>query len=402
MLDRFEGKNVLLLQGPIGPFFRRLARDLEARGCRVTKVALNAGDALYYLGTGHVPYRGSFEKWPAFVERLIREREIDTVFALGDMRPYHRALRPVFEEAGVESYFFEEGYLRPDFITLEAGGVNGNSPMPREIEPYLEADLAPIEDVSAPSRAFAKSGWLTAAYYTAFNFLCFLYPRYRHYRDSNVFKHAFSWVRGAFRKIVYARRESHLLPLFEGELSKKYFFVPLQVWNDFQWKHSKINSIEEFVERVLQSFARHADEDHKLVIKHHPADRAYRDYSGLIAAKVAEHGLGGRVFYVFDLHLPTLLRNALGTVVLNSTVGLSSVHHATPVKALGRAVYRVSPITFEGRLRDFWTAGIEFDYEIYLKFRGWMEHHNQFNGNFYARIPGTDYATGVRWDRAEE
>ena len=45
MLDRFAGSNVLLLQGPIGLFFRRLARDLTAQGAHVTKVAFNAGDA---------------------------------------------------------------------------------------------------------------------------------------------------------------------------------------------------------------------------------------------------------------------------------------------------------------------------------------------------------------------
>ena len=41
-------RRVLLLQGPIGPFFRRLARFLEQHGTDVFKINFNAGDALFY------------------------------------------------------------------------------------------------------------------------------------------------------------------------------------------------------------------------------------------------------------------------------------------------------------------------------------------------------------------
>ncbi len=399
MLSRFENKNILLLQGPLGPFFRRFAQDLEASGARVTKIALNAGDALYYLGTRYVPYRGSFEDWPAFVEALVKKKKIDTVFALGDMRPYHRAAMPAIKEAGAEIYFFEEGYLRPDFITLEQDGVNGNSTMSRDPDFYTRANLSPIPDVKATDGAFSKSAWLTSYYYTAYNFLSFCYPRYEHYRDSNVFKHAFSWVRSGYRKLLYEPREAHLLSLVETELKKKYFFLPLQVWNDFQWKHSSFENIEQLVEHVTASFAKHADEGHKLVIKHHPADRAYRNYTRLIDSLVKKYNLANRVLYVFDLHLPTLLKNAIGTVVLNSTVGLSSIHHKTPVKVLGNAVYDIPPLTFSGELDDFWNAKTEVDYELYLRVRGWLEHNNQFNGNFYHLISDEGHATGIRWSR---
>ena len=50
--------NVLLLQGPFGPFFRRLARDMEADGVTVHKVNFNAGDALFFRHPNAVSYRG--------------------------------------------------------------------------------------------------------------------------------------------------------------------------------------------------------------------------------------------------------------------------------------------------------------------------------------------------------
>ena len=40
----FCGKRVLLLQGPVGPFFSNLAHDLRHAGAEVLKVNFNAGD----------------------------------------------------------------------------------------------------------------------------------------------------------------------------------------------------------------------------------------------------------------------------------------------------------------------------------------------------------------------
>jgi capsular polysaccharide export protein len=42
---------------------------------------------------------------------------------------------------------------------------------------------------------------------------------------------------------------------------------------------------------------------------------------------------------VHDLHLPTLLAHASGTVVINSTVGPSALHHKVPSKTTGSAFY---------------------------------------------------------------
>lgn len=397
MLDRFRNSNVLLLQGPIGPFFRRLARDLTALGANVTKVAFNAGDALFYLGTGYVPYRGSLDDWPAFVDQLIEERQIDTALLLGDLRPYHVAAKQVLERRGVAVFVFEEGYLRPNYITLEPDGVNGNSRMSKDASFYLEADCDPAGDEEPVDHTFAKSALLTAYYYVAFNFLFFRYPHYRHYRDANVVKHALSWVRSGVRKLKYQRAEAGLLERIESELTGRYFFVPLQVWNDFQWQHSPFDDIDALLEHIFGSFAAHADPQHSLVVKHHIADRGYRDYAKLIREKAERLRIGDRVIYVHDLHLPTLLKHARGTVVMNSTVGLSSLHHGTPIKVLGDAIYDVPPLSFGGSLDEFWQQAGELDRELYRKFRGWLEQHNQFNGNFYGRLPDTGYETGVRW-----
>jgi len=94
-LDRFAGRNVLLLQGPMGPFFQRLARDLSYVGAKVVKVNFNGGDWLFYRDH-HVMFTGQLEEWPGFLERLLEELEIEIVSLYGDCRPVHL---PVFELA---------------------------------------------------------------------------------------------------------------------------------------------------------------------------------------------------------------------------------------------------------------------------------------------------------------
>ena len=55
-------RRVLLLQGPIGPFFKNLSEDLVKAGASVLKINFNGGDWFYYP-TKSVNYRGSLDEW---------------------------------------------------------------------------------------------------------------------------------------------------------------------------------------------------------------------------------------------------------------------------------------------------------------------------------------------------
>lgn len=49
--------------------------------------------------------------------------------------------------------------------------------------------------------------------------------------------------------------------------------VPLQVSEDFQIReHSDFDSIEQMIENIVSSFAKHASEEDVLLFKHHPMD----------------------------------------------------------------------------------------------------------------------------------
>ncbi|UJR86888.1 hypothetical protein [Sandaracinus amylolyticus] len=397
--DELTCKSALLLQGPSGPFMSRFAEELRAAGIRTTKVNLYAGDTLFYRGPDVVSFRGTPEEWPAFVARLMEEREVDAIFLFGDCRAYHVRAIAAARARGAAVWVFEEGYLRPEWITLERDGVNGHSRLPRDPDVYRRAALPQPPPSRPVEGSFSASAWystLSALAYTHFNRG---FPHYEHHRPFNAYYHAFAWVRGAVRKQWYLRRETPLLSRLEGELTGRFFLVALQVHNDSQLGHSKYRDIPEFIREVIATFAEHGDPAHVLVIKHHPMDRPFREYGGLVEQLAREHGIHERVWYIHDLNLPTLLRHARGTVTINSTTALQSLHHGTPVKALGTAVYDMPGLTHQGDLASFFRDPDTFDRALHEQFRRWLLWHNQHNGSFYRRADEELAGTGVRWRR---
>ena len=64
---------VLLLQGPMGPFFRRLGRAMASARAEVHKINFNPADVLFYPGPNAVAYRGPLDDWPAFLRAFLAE-----------------------------------------------------------------------------------------------------------------------------------------------------------------------------------------------------------------------------------------------------------------------------------------------------------------------------------------
>lgn len=402
MLADLGVKSALLLQGPAGPFMRRFAEDLHAEGARVTKVNFHAGDVLFFPGPETVAYRGHRSEWSGFVTDLMRARAIDALFVFGDCRPLHRLAIAAARELGVAVYAFEEGYLRPEWFTLEAHGVNGNSRMSRDPDFYRALDLPELPDPEPVGQRFHLMSWYSTFNALAYTLLNQGFPHYEHHRNLNSWYQMFVWLRNVARKRIYEARERDIFPRLTEELAGRFFFVPLQVHCDSQLRHSPYDDLMDFVREVAETFAEHADPADSIVFKHHPMDRAYRDYSDYFTALADELGLGQRLVYCHDLHLPSLLKVAKGTVTINSTVGLSSIHHGTPVKVMGTAVYDMPGLTSQRSLEEFFFAEAEEpDPELYRAFRRYLLHVNQVNGSFYKRLPGRVEGVGAVWPRLD-
>lgn len=397
-ISAFAGRRVLLLQGPLGPFFRRLAQDLRAAGAEVHKIDFNGGDLLF-SPAGALAYRGTLDDWPAFFRRFLDAYLIDTVLLFGDCRPMHVAAHRIAASRGIEIGVFEEGYVRPNYITLERFGVNGHSPIPRSSDFYRTTARQEIPAaLEVPPPFWHAAAW-AVLYYLAAALLRPLFPHYRHHRPLSLLE-AWPWLRSGWRKLACRFRERGAQQELASAWSGRYFLVPLQVHNDAQVHvHSDFDSVEAFIEHVIVSFARHAAADVLLVIKHHPMDRGYHDWTKLIAELAGRHGLAGRVRYLHDQHLPTLLEHAQGVVVLNSTVGLSALHHGRPLKVCGAALYDMEGLTWQGRLDAFWRQAGEMrvDRELYERFSDYLVKTTQLNGSFYRRLAIPGSSAGLVW-----
>jgi len=352
--------NVLLLQGPIGPFFSRLASELTERGFNVWKVNLNGGDRLFYNKDQSIDYSGNLKDWDSYLDRLVVNKSIGRIYLYGDCRAYHRIARKIAKRRGIRVFVFEEGYIRPNYITLEEHGVNGHSPMlHRKLEfsdlPEASSEDSEVNENVLPKKTFNRSAFYSIAYYIACQLGRKRFSEYQHHRSMKAISEGARWIRSGIRKVRFQRSEKDILQEVIAEYDNNYFVCPLQVHCDMQVVvHSKYNSIEHFIGDVLTSFARHAASNKAIVFKHHPMDRAYKDYTVLFENLVGELGLQGRVFYVHDVCLPTLLKHAEGTVLINSTVGMSSLFHGTPVKTMGKAIYDRAGLTAQRSLESFW------------------------------------------------
>ena len=398
-IDSFSGKHILLLQGPLGPFFRRLSRDLVASGARVSKVNFNGGDWLFYP-TGAIQFKGRMEDWPPFLARLLAELKIDVILIFGDCRPIHQCVREQAERLGVELGVFEEGYVRPDYITLEGGGINAYSTLPRAKNFYLTYPVKESSESLKVGSVFWHAALWAVLYYLTSSILKATFPHYRHHRRLAVCE-LLPWARGFWRKCFYRIKERHMQHRLQTECSGRFFLVPLQVYYDSQIRvHSNYPCIESFIHEVVSSFAKNADPDVFLVIKHHPMDRAYRDYAQLCESLSEGYGLQGRLLYVHDLQLPNVFPHARGVIVVNSTVGLSALLHDVPVKVCGRAIYDIPNITYSGRLKDFWREAPfhKPNPTALLGFRLYLIEHTQLNGSVYKRLPIEGSRAGVMWN----
>jgi capsular polysaccharide export protein len=96
--------------------------------------------------------------------------------------------------------------------------------------------------------------------------------------------------------------------------------------------------------------------------------------------------------------LPTLLNKSQGVVVVNSTTGLSAIHHNRPLKTLGRALFDMPGLTFQGSLDRFWQEKTQPDPELFRAFRRVVLDRAQVNGSFFTDT-GMELAVGGALER---
>lgn len=381
-----DERNILLLQGLMGPLFRRVGQALRREGYRVHKVNFNGGDRLFWRLPGGIDYRGSLDDWPEALARLIVELGITDVMLFGDGRAIHRQAVEVCRDLHIPVHVFEEGYIRPDWVTLELGGVNGHSTLPRDPAWYRAeaAVLPPMPEHRQVPSSFRRRALEAVAYNVADVFSRWRFPHWANHRPWHPLVEAAGWIRRLRRRKQAATRSAMLIEtLAKG--GDPYVLFPLQLDSDAQIRlHSSFAGVADALRMVIRSFAAHAPRPLRLVVKEHPLDNGVRDWRSETAALADLHGVADRVDYLESGDMVPVAKAAKGMVTINSTSGTLALMQGVPVKALGHAVYDIDGITFQGSLDDFWLDPGGLDAATFAAFRRVLVDRCLVAGGFFS------------------
>ena len=390
-------RNILLLQGLMGPLFRRIGQALRRDGYGVYKVNFNGGDRLFWRLPNGINYRGSLEDWPAELARLTQLHAITDVVLFGDCRPMHALAIPVCRDLHIPVHVFEEGYIRPDWVTLELGGVNGHSALPRDPAWYREeaATLPPVPEHHPVPSSFRRRALEGVAYNAADVLTRWHYPFWENHRPWHPLVEGMGWLRRLLRRKAATVRTAVLIADLEAR-GASYMLFPLQLDSDAQIRlHSSFAGIADALRMVIASFAAHAPREYRLVVKEHPLDNGVRDWRHETASLAALHGVADRVDYMENGDIVPVAQRAKGMVTINSTSGTLALALGVPVIALGHAVYDIEDITFQGKLDDFWCEPGKPDADTFAAFRRVLIDRCLVAGGFFSEEALTKVTKGV-------
>ncbi len=357
----------------------------------MSRINFHGGDQLFWTLPGARNYRGRDRDWPDYLAAVIRDSDVTDLVLFGDCRPRHRAAIKVAGRLGVPVRVFEEGYLRPHWVTLESGGVNGHSDLPRDPGWYrAQAALLPPlavecgQDAADPVvSSFTRRALEDLAYNFGYLLLGWSFPFHRTHRPWHPLVEYAGWGTRLLRRRL-TRGQLAAEAAAAATLPDAYMF-PLQLDCDSQVRqHSSLGGMATAIEMVLASFARHAPAGASLVVKEHPLDNGLRDWRRLVATTAARLGISARVRYIADGDLARLTATARGMVTVNSTSGTLALAAGVPVMTLGQAIYDLPGLTFQGPLDAFWTMAEPPDAALFIAFRRVLAHRCLVRGGFFS------------------
>jgi capsular polysaccharide export protein len=384
-----QGKTFLFLQGPHGPWFDRLSRMLRRAGANTLRVGFNRGDRAFWSDrASFIAFQGRPEEWAATCAEILDRHAVTDLVLYGDTRPIHVQAIAEARARGLTVHVFEEGYLRPYWITYERGGANGHSRLMDLSLAQMREALARA-DMDLPD-APARWGEMRQHMFWGALYHWFVMTGFRDFR--NFRPHRQLTVVREFQ--LYLRRLL-LLPFhaLERRLATwrirfggfPFHLVILQLEHDASFRdHSPFASMTEFLALVTEGFARGAPPHHHLVFKAHPLEDGRVAVKQEIRRLARLHGIADRVHFVRGGKLAELLNQARSAVTVNSTAGQQVLWRGLPLKAFGRAVYSKPEFVSSQPVEQFFAQPQRPDTRAYRDFRHYLLETSQIAGGYYS------------------
>lgn len=383
-------RKFLFLQGVATPFFKQLANAIQQQGHQVFRVNFCGGDRLLAGRETIWRFNQPLSQLPEWLQTKHRHYHFTDVILFGDTRPVHTAAIAFFKQQATRIHVYEEGYLRPNWITLEDNGVNGYSSLMQDVfnASTQQEKLGAEREANAqkPHKTFGARALYDIAYRLANGLLWPWYHHYQSHRPLPAYREYFGWFqRFPANWFYHERRESAFLQQLIAQ-QQAYYLFPLQLDSDAQIRvHSPFASMQQVIQQVMQSFAQYAPEDCVLLIKNHPLDTGVLKHADYVKHMAQSLNIEKRVFFLETGDLGHLLKKAKGMVLVNSTSASSALQQGCPLIALGQAIFNRPGLTFQHGLDRFWTEAQPADPALYQRFRHILIAQSQINGDFYSR-----------------
>ena len=379
----------LFLQGPHGPFFNRLAGMLRQTGADVWRVGFNAGDRVFWRDAdSYLPYLAPPDDWADTVDAIFEDKQVTDLVLYGDTRPFHAQAITVAKARNIRVHVFEEGYMRPYWVTYERDGSNGHSRLMQMSVAQMQAALAQ-SDIEAPLPPGHWGDMRQHVFYGALYhwFVMFANQRYANFRPhrsltvGQEFRHYFKRLAlmpfHALHRVIATRR------IRRGGFP--YHLALLQLEHDASFQaHSPFDSMTDFLSLVVKNFAKGAPGHHHLVVKAHPLQDGRLAVRRLLRQLAARHGIPDRVHYVRGGKLAQLLNDARTAVTVNSTAGQQVLWRGIPLKVFGQAVYAKPQFVSDLPLAQFFASPARPDSSAYKDYRRYLLETSQVPGGFYS------------------
>ncbi|QBF31225.1 capsule biosynthesis protein [Thalassococcus sp. S3] len=379
----------LFLQGPHGPFFHRLGRMVRAAGADVWRVGFNSGDrAFWFDPPSYIPYLGTVADWPSTFRKLVDTRKVTDIVLYGDTRPVHAEAIKEARARGIAVHVFEEGYMRPYWVTYERDGSNGNSRLMDMSISDMQDALA-MSDMEAPLPPAHWGDMRQHIFYGALYhwFVMFTNGAYRNFQP-----HRSLTVAKEFQ--LYLKRLL-LMPLISLDRiistlrirlgGFPYHLALLQLEHDSSFQmHSPFSTTTEFLEEILEGFVAGAPRHHHLVVKAHPLENGRVPLRRELRRLARQHGVHDRVHFVRGGKLAQLLNDARSAVTVNSTAAQQVLWRGIPLKVFGRAVYAKPEFVSTQPIAQFFAGATRPDNKAYKDYRRYLLETSQIAGGFYS------------------
>ncbi|MBF9061314.1 capsule biosynthesis protein CapA [Rhodobacterales bacterium HKCCSP123] len=379
----------LFLQGPHGPFFSQLGRMLRAAGARTWRVGFNRGDEAFWPdAASYIAFTDAGRHWPDRVASLLDERAVTDLVLYGDTRPIHAQAIAAARARGLTVHVFEEGYLRPYWITYERGGANGHSRiMELSVDQMRKAlDGLDLDLPDAPARwGDMRQHVFYGALYHAFVFLRgAAYANFRPHRALSVAEEFRLYLRRlALMPLHWLDRVQATWRIKTGGFP--YHLALLQLEHDASFRdHSPFSSMTEFLEVLIAGFAEGAPAHHHLVFKAHPLEDGRTPLRRDLRRIAGARGVSARVHYVRGGKLARLMNDARSAVTVNSTAAQQALWRGLPLKAFGQAVYLKPEFVSDQPMDAFFQNPMRPDSRAYRDYRHFLLETSQVTGSFYS------------------